>query len=176
MIYNKKLIQYEKTENFIKVKYNNTCLNIDISSVRIPFGVKKLIFNNKSNYNIQISIDDKYDNLKRLLNFITDLENDVKDLTSEDKTFEDKRFISRIYYSNNAPLITLDIKENTLFTDKNNNKLILEDYINRCFIARISFSYVGIYIGNKNFGLSLKIDEIIIDTNKEQNKITTLYF
>src|ERR1700731_1551329 len=126
MLYDKESIQYKKTENFIKVKYDDTNLNINISSARIPFGVKKLFFNNKPNYNIQISIDDKYDNLKRLLNFITDLENDAKDLTSEDKTFEDKRFISRIYYNDNAPLITLDIKENTLFMDKNNNKLILE--------------------------------------------------
>lgn len=175
-MFNKELIQYKKSENFIKVKYDDTNLNINISSARIPFGVKKLFFNNKTNYNIQISIDDKYDNLKRLLNFIIDLEKDAKDLTSEDITFEDKRFISRIYYSNNAPLITLDIKENTLFKNKNNNNLILEDYINKCFIGRISFSYIGIYVGNKNFGLSFKIDEIIIDTNKEQNKNTILYF
>lgn len=176
MLFDKKLLQYEKKHNFINVKYNNTILAITITSVRIPFGIKELIYNSNKNYNLQISIDNKNDKLSNLLNFIIKLEEHAKEMISDDGILEDKKFMSRIYYSDKSPLIRLDLKNDTLIRDKNNNKIPLQSYLNKSLIGSISFSYLGIYI-SKNIGLSFKIDSIIIEETKDKtNKITNFNF
>jgi hypothetical protein len=177
MLFDKDLLQYEKKQNFINVKYNNTILAITVSSVRIPFGIKELVYNNSNkNYNLQISIDNKNDKLSNLLNFIIKLEKHAKEMISDDEILEDKKFMSRIYYSDNSPLIRLDLKNDTLIRDKNNNKIPLQSYLNKSLIGSISFSYLGIYI-SKNIGLSFKIDSIIIEETKDKtNKITNFNF
>jgi len=60
MLFDKNLINYQKCDNFIKVKYDDTFLIIETPFLRISFGIKELNFNNKKNYNFQISINEEY--------------------------------------------------------------------------------------------------------------------
>ena len=69
----------------------------------------------------------------------------------------------------------MDIKDNTLFKDKNNKDLLLKDYINKSFIGSVSFTYTGIYYGEKNWGLSFKVNSIIIDIKEEKEENFTIF-
>lgn len=177
MLLNEELIEYQECDNnFIKVKYNDTFLLIETPFMRIPFGIKELNFNNKKNYNFQISINEDYDiKSKKLLEFIIKIEKHAKDKIKDLSFVKDKTFISRIYVGKNSPLITLDIKDDTIFKDKYNNIVLLKDYVNKNFIASISFVYTGVYYGTKNWGLSFKVDEIIVDIKKEKEENITIF-
>jgi len=176
MLLDKNLISYQKCDNFIKVKYDDTFLIIETPFLRIPFGIKYLNFNNKKSYNFQISINEEYNiKSKKLLDFIFELENYAKDKFKDESLIKDKTFVSRIYSSKHSPLITLDIKDNTLFKDKNNKDLLLKDYINKSFIGSISFTYTGIYYGKKNWGLSFKVNSIVIDIKEDKKEYFTIF-
>src|ERR1700730_15693562 len=141
MILDESLFEYQICDNFIKVKYNNTLLIIDTPFMRIPFGIKEFNFNNRKNYNFQISVNEEYNiKSKKLLEFILKIEKHVKNKFKELSFIKDKTFTSRVYVGNNSPLITLDIKDNTIFKDKNNKDLLLKDYINKNFIGNVSFT------------------------------------
>lgn len=175
-MFDKDLLQYEEKAYGLSVKYNNTILAINVSSVRVPFGIKELIYDNSKNYNLQISIDNKNDKLNNLLKFIIELENHAKERIVKNIKLQNKKFISRIYYGNNSPLVKLDLKEDTLIMDKNNNKLSLESFLNKSLIADISFSYLSIY-NNKNVELSFKIKSLIIgETKTKIDTITSFNF
>lgn len=176
MEFDKSLIKYQKGINFIYVKYNKTILTFNVLSARIPFGIKDYLYKDKTSYHIQISIDKNNLKLNNLLNLIINLEEDAKKniyyYSLVDKTFKDKQFISRIYNGNNDPLIRLDFKENTIFKNELDEELPLNNYLNKKIISRINFSYNGIYLGNKTYGLSLKINEIIvIDEFKKEETV-----
>lgn len=174
MNFDKSLIKYQKGINFIYVKYNKTILTFNVSSARIPFGIKDYLYKDKTSYHIQFSIDKNNLKLNNLLNLIINLEEDANKniyyYSLLDKTLKDKQFVSRIYNGNNDPLIRLDLKEDTIFKNKLDEELPLNNYLNKRIISTINFSYNGIYIGNKTYGLSLKINEIIVieDYNKEE--------
>lgn len=174
MNFDKSLIKYQKGINFIYVKYNKTILTFNVLSARIPFGIKDYLYKEKTSYHIQISIDKNNIRLNNLLNLIVNLEKDAKEkfnnYSLEDKSLNDKQFISRIYNGNNDPLIRLDLKEDTIFKNKLDEELPLNNYLNKRIISSVNFSYNGIYIGTKTYGLSLKINEIIVieDYNKEE--------
>lgn len=68
-------INYEYIDNFIKTKYENTMINIETSIIKIPFGVKKSLYNDQ--YYIQVSTNNTQN--KELMNFIHLLEKDLKD-------------------------------------------------------------------------------------------------
>lgn len=177
MSLNEELIEYQECGNkFIKVKYDDTFLLIETPYMRIPFGIKELNFNNKKSYKFQISINEEY-NIKsrKLLEFIIKIEKHAKDKIKDLTFVKDKTFISRIYVGKNSPLMTLDIKEDTIFRDKNNNIILLKDYVNKSFMANISFVYTGVYYGTKNWGLSFKVNEIIVDRKDENEEKITIF-
>lgn len=176
MLFDKSLIKYKKKINFIHVNYNDTILTINVLSVRIPFGIKDYFYNDKIRYHLQISIDKDNLKLNNLLNFIINLEESAKDYTLKDETlFKNKKFISKIYYGKNDPLIRLDFKEDTIFKNNLNEYLFLNDYLNKKISAYLDFSYNGIYIGNNNYGLSFKINEIIIQKDQPTTTNETIF-
>lgn len=166
MEFDNSLIKYQKGINFIYVKYNETILIFKVLSIRIPFGIKDYSYKGKTSYHIQISIDKNNIRLNNLLNLIVNLEKDAKEkfnnYSLEDKSLNDKQFVSRIYNGNNDPLIRLEFKENTIFKNNLDEVLPLNNYLNKRIISSVNFSYNGIYIGNKSYGLSLKINEIVM--------------
>lgn len=173
---NKDLISYkldEKGKNFIKVKYDDKFISIETPLLRIPFGIKESDFSYKKVYDFQISINIKF-NIKSndLLRLILFIEEDAKDKFNEYESIKDKTFISRIYKSGkNDPLIKLDIKDSTIIKDDEDNVLSLKDYINKRFICSSIFKYTGIYIGENNWGLSLKVELIKIKINKVETHL-----
>ena len=178
MLLDKSLINYKQRLNFIYINYNNTILILEVLSVRVPFGIKDYSYNDKTFYYIQISIDKNNLRLNNLLNFIINLEDNakeyIKDYSLKDKSlFNNKKFISKIYDGNNDPLIRLDFKENTLFKNNLDEDLSLNNYLNKGLIGSLTFSYNGIYIGDKSYGLSFKINQLIIQ--KDYNKEKTIF-
>lgn len=168
---NKNLIKYkldEKGKNFIKVKYDKEFIAIETPLLRIPFGIKEHDYEYKKVYDYQISINIKY-NIKSgdLLRLILFIEKDAKDNFNNHDLIKDKTFISRIYNpKKNDPLIKLDIKNDTIINDENNNVLSLKDYIDKRFLCISKIKYTGIYIGEYNWGLSLKVEEIKVKASK----------
>lgn len=148
--------------SFIRIKHNDETLLFKTPIMRIPFGIKSLRYNNKINHNFQVSID-KTNNDKslKLLSFIEKLENYVKNNYKDKSTFKDKTFISRIYKGKNNPLLMIDLKKESKILC-NNNLCMIERYIDKSFVADISFVITGIYIGKTIYGLSFKCESINI--------------
>lgn len=164
-------INYEYIDNFIKTKYENTMINIETSIIKIPFGVKKSLYNDQ--YYIQVSTNNTQN--KELMNFIHLLEKDLKDKLKND--FKDKKFTSRIYVKeNHTPLILLDLKKDTITLDNKNNKINIDQYIDQPFLAVLDFNYSGIWYNDSKYGMSLKINNIFIKQNYESYDSTKIIF
>lgn len=171
---NKQLIEYkidEKEKTFIKVKYDKKFIIIETPFLRVPFGIKEYDLFYKKIYNYQVSVNTSYNEKSgNFLRFILFIEKDAKDKFSKSDFLKNKNFVSRIYKpEKNDPLIKLDIKENTIIKDENNNVITLKDYIEKRFICLSIIKYTGIYIGENNWGLSLKVEEIKIKNQKVES-------
>lgn len=153
-------IKYEYLDNFIKIKYENTIINIETPIIKIPFGIKSSLYNDQ--YYLQFSVNNEEN--KKVMNFIYLLEKDLKDKLQNN--FKDKKFTSRIYFKENrSPLITLDLKKNTIILNNKNNEIDIDQYIEQSFLAVINFTYTGIWYNNIKYGMSLKINKIFIKQN-----------
>lgn len=158
-------IKYFKEKDFVKVKYKSKIIDVETPLLRIPFGIKQI----DSRYLLQLSIDDKDKNEKNndFLMFINMLESHVKENLYKD--FKNKQFVSKIYHKEKyPPLIGLELKNNTEITDENQNRLSINEYLNESFSAKIDFSYNGVWFNENRYGLSFKINKIIIKHIKEQ--------
>lgn len=157
-------IQYLKENDFVKVRYKNKIIDIETPLLRIPFGIKQI----DSRYLLQLSIDDKDKNEKNsdFLMFINMLESHVKENLYKD--FKNKQFVSKIYHKDKyPPLVGLELKYNTEIMDDNKNRVTINEYLNESFSATIDFSYNGIWFNENRYGLSFKINKIIIKDIKE---------
>lgn len=157
-------IQYLKENDFVKVRYKNKIIDIETPLLRIPFGIKQI----DSRYLLQLSIDDKDKNEKNsdFLMFINMLESHVKENLYKD--FKNKQFVSKIYHKDKyPPLVGLELKYNTEIMDDNKNRVSINEYLNESFSATIDFSYNGIWFNENRYGLSFKINKIIIKDIKE---------
>jgi hypothetical protein len=157
-------IQYLKENDFVKVRYKNKIIDIETPLLRIPFGIKQI----DSRYLLQLSIDDKDKNEKNsdFLMFINMLESHVKENLYKD--FKNKQFVSKIYHKDKyPPLVGLELKYNTEVMDDNKNRVTINEYLNESFSATIDFSYNGIWFNENRYGLSFKINKIIIKDIKE---------
>ncbi len=157
-------IQYLKENDFVKVRYKNKIIDIETPLLRIPFGIKQI----DSRYLLQLSIDDKDKNEKNsdFLMFINMLESHVKENLYKD--FKNKQFVSKIYHKDKyPPLVGLELKYNTEIMDGNKNRVSINEYLNESFSATIDFSYNGIWFNENRYGLSFKINKIIIKDIKE---------
>jgi len=154
-------IEYLKENDFVKVKYKNKIIDIETPLLRIPFGIKQI----DSRYLLQLSIDKNEKNGDFLM-FINMLENHVKENLYKD--FKNKQFVSKIYHKDKyPPLVGLELKSNTDIIDENQNKLSINEYLNERFSATIDFSYNGVWFNENRYGLSFKINKIIIKNIKE---------
>jgi hypothetical protein len=157
-------IQYLKENDFVKVRYKNKIIDIETPLLRIPFGIKQI----DSRYLLQLSIDDKDKNEKNsdFLMFINMLESHVKENLYKD--FKNKQFVSKIYHKDKyPPLVGLELKYNTEIMDDNKNRVTINEYLNESFSATIDFSYNGIWFNENRYGLSFKINKIIIKDIKD---------
>lgn len=164
-------IKYNREKDFVKVKYKNKIIDIETPLLRIPFGIKKI----DSRYLLQVSIDDKDKNESNndFLMFINMLESHAKENLYRD--FKNKQFISKVYHKEKyPPLIGLELKNNTEIINENQERLSINNYINESFSAKIDFSYNGIWFNENRYGLSFKINKIMINDIKEQ-KIKILF-
>lgn len=158
-------IKYNKEKDFVKVKYKNNIIDVETPLLRVPFGIKQI----DSRHLLQVSIDDKDKNKKNddFLMFINMLERHVKENLYRE--FKNKQFVSKIYYKEEyPPLIGLELKNNTEIINENQKRLSINKYINESFSAKIEFSYNGVWFNENRYGLSFKINKIIINDIKEQ--------
>lgn len=136
--------------------------------MRIPFGIKKI----DSRYLLQVSIDNNEKNNDFLM-FINMLERHSKENLYID--FKNKSFISKVYHKKDIkeypPLIGLELKNNTKIINENQETLSINDYIEKSFLAKIEISYNGVWFNENRYGLSLKINKIIIKNEIKEKKI-----
>jgi hypothetical protein len=167
-------------KDFVKIKYNNKIIKITTPNLRCPFGIKEFKYNEEdlTRYSFSLSFDkiETNDENKKLYEFIKDLESHVnkyiknkKNLYCQDirkKIF--KSFTSKLYVKDNySPLFNLDIKNNTkIYLDDEDNKITYEELLEK----DLNNSYMkceiicnGIWINNKKFGISWKVNKIIIE-------------
>lgn len=155
-------LSFINDKDFIKIKYNEETLLIKTPLLRVPFGIKSLKYKEKYSYNFQLSINKSFNEKSdKLLTFINKLELYIKNKYKDNTLFKDKTFISRIYEGKNSPLLMIDLKKETTFLC-NNNFIKIESYIDKSFLCECSFIVTGLYIGETNWGLSFKCNEINI--------------
>lgn len=164
-------IKYTKELNFIKVEYKNSIISIETPLMKIPFGIKKRNFN----YYFQICVDEQNnDKNNDFLTFINMLEKHAKENVYI--FLKEKQFISKIYKNDRYPsLVNINLTNNSQFMNEDQEKLCIDNYINKYTSAVIDFTYNGIWFNETQYGLSFKADKIIIKNIKEESKIKIIF-
>jgi hypothetical protein len=183
IIYEDILFEVLPNEDFVKIKYDNKLIKITTPKLRCPFGIKEFKYNKEdllTRYSFSLSFDKLETNKKNkeLYEFIKDLEKYVIKYIKSKKIF--KSYVSKIYIKEDyPPIFNLDIKNNTNIFLNNENlqyeELVKKDLGNSYMICEIICN--GIWINNKNFGISWSVYKIIIEELQEyENKYINFLF
>lgn len=166
-------------KDFVRIRYNNKIIKITTPKLRCPFGIKEFKYNENdiTRYSFALSFDKMETNKENenLYKFIKDLEKHVikyiknkKNLYYQDikkKIF--KQFSSKIYEKENySPLFNLDIKDNVRVIDEENDTITYEELVEKDLensYIKCEISCNGIWINNNKFGISWKVNKIIIE-------------
>lgn len=155
-------IRYIKEDDFFKVRYKNSIISVETPIMKIPFGVK----NNNSNHFLKINVEQKKNEKnKDFLTFIDMLESHAKE--NIHINFKEKQFRSRIYKNEYSTLVDVLLNNNTKIVNEKQERFPIDDYIDKSFSAIINFSYDRVWFNETHYGLSFKIDKMIIKSIKE---------